>query len=55
MKKYNCMYSHLETLVISIEVADEKGTNQTVYFPKFPVFDSLSGSLRDKIMLDVNR
>ena len=55
MKKYNCMYSHLETLVISIEVADEKGTNQTVYFPKFPVFDSLSGNLRDKIMLDVNR
>ena len=55
MKKYQCMYSHLETLLISIEVADQKGKNQTVFFPKFPVFDSLAGNLRDKIMLDVCR
>ena len=47
MKKYKCMFTHLESLLISIEVADEKGKNQTVFFPKFPVFDSLAANLRD--------
>mgnify|MGYP000221092185 CR=1 FL=1 len=55
MKRYKCMYTHLESLLISIEVADDRGVNQTVYFPKFPVFDSLAGNLRDIIMLEVNR
>lgn len=51
MKGYKCMYTHLESLLISIEVADDRGVNQTVFFPKFPVFDSLAGNLRDSIML----
>jgi len=37
------------------EVADDKGKNQTVFFPKFPVFDSLAANLRDEIMLQVTR
>ena len=47
MKKYQCLFAYLESLLISIEVADDKGKNQTVFFPKFPVFDSLAGNLRD--------
>lgn len=51
MKDYKCMYGHLETLLLSIEVTDEKGTDQTVFFPNYPVFQSLAGNLRDEIML----
>jgi hypothetical protein len=49
------MYSYLEKLLLSIEVTDEKGSDQTVYFPRYPVFESLTGNLRDYIMLAVNR
>ena len=49
------MYTHLEKLLLSIEVTDEKGRDQTVYFPKYPVFESLKGNLRDYVMLAVNR
>jgi hypothetical protein len=55
MKGYKCMFTYLESLLISIEVADDRNITQTVYFPRFPVFDSLAGNLRDMIMLEVNR
>ena len=55
MKKYKCLYTHLESLLLNIEVADEKGSIQTVFFPNFPVFASLSDNLRDQIMLAVTR
>jgi len=41
--------------LISIEINDDKNQDQTVYFPKYPVFNSLSGNLRDYIMKNVAR
>lgn len=55
MKDYKCTYSHLETLLLSIEVTDEKGKDQTLYFPNYPVFSSLTGNLRDYVMVSVTR
>jgi hypothetical protein len=55
MENYTCLYSHLESLLLSIEVTDEKGTTQTVFFPNYPVFGSLAGNLRDHIMIKVIR
>ena len=55
MANYKCMYAHLEKLLLSIEVTDEKRKDQTIYFPRYPVFQSLSGNLRDHVMLFVSR
>lgn len=55
MKKYKCLYQHLETLLLSIEVADDNGKIQTVFFPNYPVFSSITSNLRDNIMEKVNR
>lgn len=49
------MYTHLEGLLLSIEVTDEKGNDQTVFFPNYPVFSSLTDNLRDYIMVEVTR
>jgi len=50
MGGYLCMYSHLDTLLLNIEITDAQGRDQFIYFPKYPVFDSLTGNLRDFIM-----
>lgn len=42
-------------MLLSIEVTDEKGKDQTVFFPNFPVFASLTPNLRDYIMNVVAR
>lgn len=55
MKKYKCLYQHLETLLLSIEVTDDNGKIQTVFFPNYPVFSSITSNLRDHIMENVNR
>lgn len=55
MKEYKCLYTHLEGLLLSIEVTDEKGNDQTVFFPNYPVFSSLTDNLRDYIMVEVTR
>ena len=49
------MFSELETYLIKIEINDERNKKQIVYFPKIPVFYSLSGSLRDFIMGSAKR
>lgn len=55
MKHYKCLYTELEGLLLSIEVTDEKGKDQTLFFPNYPVFSSLAGNLRDHIMVEVSR
>lgn len=49
------MYDYLESLLINIEIRDEYGKLQVVLFPKHPVFNSLSGNLRDYVMGSVER
>ena len=41
--------------MLSIEVTDENGKDQTIFFPNYPVFSSLTGNLRDFIMVKVAR
>ena len=55
MKEYQCLNSFLEKNLLSIEITDDKGSDQFIYFPKYPVFSSLTGNLRDYIMKQVNR
>lgn len=50
-----CMYSYLEKCLLNIEITDEKGKDQVIYFAKYPVFSSLTGNLRDFIMRSVAR
>lgn len=40
--------------MIEIEIVNE-GVEQTVIFPKYPVFNSLTGGLRDSVMAGVSR
>lgn len=49
------MYTYLEKCLINIEITDDKGSDQVIYFPKYPVFSSLTGNLRDFIMTAVTR
>ena len=49
------MYSYLEKCLLNIEITDDNGKDQFIYFPKYPVFNSLTGNLRDFIMTEVNR
>lgn len=49
------LYSYLESLLINIEINDEYNKLQKVLFPKHPVFNSLSGNLRDYVMGAVER
>lgn len=55
LAEYHCMYTYLEKCLLNIEIADDKGADQVIYFPKYPVFSSLTGNLRDYIMKQVNR
>ena len=41
--------------MINIEINDEYNKLQVVLFPKHPVFNSLSGNLRDYVMTNVER
>ena len=49
-KGYNCMYEYLEKRILKIEITDNNNQEQTVYFPRYPVFSSLSPNLRDYVM-----
>ena len=49
------MYTYLEKCLINIEVTDSQGKDQVIYFPKYPVFNSLTGNLRDFVMQEVER
>jgi hypothetical protein len=49
------LFELLESLLINIEISDEYGKLQTVLFPRFPVFNSLSSNLRDYVMGVVER
>lgn len=40
---------------MNIEITNDKGTNQIVYFPKIPVFNSLSDGLKNYVMNKVER
>jgi hypothetical protein len=40
---------------LHIEITDDKNKDQIIYFPKYPVFNSLAGNLRDYIMGSVSR
>ena len=55
MGEYQCLYTYLEKNLLNIQITDDKNSDQTLYFPKYPVFSSLSGNLRDYIMKNVNR
>lgn len=44
----------LEAKLLQIEICN-KGKNQILYFPNHPIFDSLSGQLRDEVMYEVVR
>lgn len=55
MQEYKCMNTYLENCLLKIEITDDKGSDQFVYFPKYPVFSSLTGNLRDYIMSQVSR
>jgi hypothetical protein len=44
----------LEKNLLQIEIING-GVAQTVIFPKFPVFNSLTGNLRDTVMNSVSR
>lgn len=50
MKSYKCLHSYLEKCLLNIEITDDKNKDQIIYFPKYPVFNSLAGNLRDYIM-----
>lgn len=48
------MFEYLEKCLLSIEIVN--GSNkQIIIFPKYPVFNSLSGNLRDTVMDSVSR
>ena len=55
MGEYQCLYTYLEKNLLNIQITDDKNSDQTLYLPKYPVFSSLSGNLRDYIMKNVNR
>ena len=43
------LYEFLEKCLLEIEIINA-GQKQTIIFPKYPVFSSLSGNLRDAVM-----
>lgn len=47
---HQALYSH----ILKIELRANR-KKQTVYFPKHPVLNQLSGETRDRIMLEVGR
>lgn len=49
------MYEYLEKCILKIEITDNNNQEQTVYFPRYPVFSSLSPNLRDYVMSEVER
>ncbi len=49
------MYAYLEKNILKIEITDNNDEEQTVYFPRYPVFSSLSPNLRDYVMAQVER
>jgi len=49
------MFDYLENCLLNIEITNDKGINQVVYFPKIPVFNSLSEGLKDYVMNEVER
>lgn len=49
------LFDYLENCLLSIEITNDKGVNQVVYFPKIPVFNSLSEGLKDYVMDKVER
>lgn len=55
MQDYKCMHTYLEKCLLNIEITDDKNKDQIIYFPKYPVFSSLTGNLRDYIMGEVSR
>jgi hypothetical protein len=55
MSSYKCLHTYLEKCLLNIEITDDKGKDQVIYFPKYPVFNSLAGNLRDHIMVEVAR
>lgn len=48
------MYEFLEKCLLEIEIVNS-GQPQTIIFPKYPVFNSLSANLRDAVMEKVSR
>jgi hypothetical protein len=48
------MYEFLEKCLLEIEIVNA-GHTQTIIFPKYPVFNSLSDNLRDAVMEKVSR
>jgi hypothetical protein len=48
------MFEYLEKCLLEIEIMNA-GEKQTIIFPKFPVFNSLSDNLRDAVMDKVLR
>lgn len=49
------MFEYLERCILKIEITDNNNQEQTVYFPRYPVFSSLSPNLRDYVMSEVER
>lgn len=49
------LWNALEGCLLNIEINDNQNKAQNIYFPKHPVFSSLSGGLRDYIMGEVSR
>jgi len=49
------MFEYLETCLLEIEIVDSNKKKQTIIFPKYPVFNSLTGNLRDTVMGEVSR
>jgi hypothetical protein len=52
--KHTALYEYLEKNLIQIEIINN-GVEQLVIFPKYPVFKSLTGGLRDTVMASVQR
>ena len=48
------LYEYLEKCLIEIEIMNQNKV-QTLIFPKYPVFSSLTGGLRDAVMNEVSR
>lgn len=44
------MFEYLEKCLLTIEITNSRGKPQLVIFPMYPVFNSLSSSLRDTVM-----
>ena len=53
--KFDTHFLKLEKCLLNIEITDDNGKDQYIYFPKYPVFSSLTGNLRDYIMKAVGR